>query len=130
MKNMKKITAFLAIVTLIITQSTSVWADQPKVQNGTHALDGLLIGGAVGGGVGVLTGLAFVKDFCPGSDCSGDNRDTADYFKGALIFGGLFGAIGGLAGLGIGALVPKYHRVEITPVVSRQTNGVNVGIKF
>jgi hypothetical protein len=91
-----------------------------KVKSGNKAISGLIIGGAAGGIAGqVATMSGLCEDQCS-----------------SMIQTSFIGAVGGgLVGLGIGALIPAYQNVEITPTISPNRKGgvdagVNVGFKF
>jgi hypothetical protein len=95
--------------------------------DGTNALKGLGVGAAV---VGIPMGLLVGAFAGAGgtADCNGhcDGSFGLGFLAGAAMGGG----IGGLIGLGIGALIPKHNRVQITPIIEPTSNGVNAGAKM
>lgn len=109
---------------------------ESSIRDGSYALQGLGIGAGIGFALGGLFGQAFVRGFCiDGGGPEGCDRDAGDILGGIFFFGGITGAATGLLGLGIGALTPRYNKVQITPIVSPTAQGevdagVNVGVKF
>lgn len=79
---------------------------------GSHVLKGALYGGITGTALGLIPAVAFWSDDC---STSGDYGDCKGLKQAGSIFlvGGI--ASGVLIGAGIGALVPKYHKVQIMP---------------
>lgn len=121
-------------------QNISTIDGQSTVRNGSQVLKGLGYGAAIGGGLGIGLGLLFANAFDGhGPDCGpGSPYDCdvtpSEYLGISIASGAIFAGIGSVLGLGIGALIPKYNKVQITPIVSPTTSGVdagvNVGVKF
>ncbi len=101
---------------------------QSTVKNGSNALLGMTVGAAILG-VGTF-GLA------QEGKCKNDNHSSDACLDEVGMIGvtAVGAGLGALFGLGIGALIPKYDKVQITPIVSPSTSGVdagvNVGVKF
>ncbi|MCC7460296.1 MAG: hypothetical protein IT286_03240 [Proteobacteria bacterium] len=120
----------------LMSQDIQYVNGESTVRNGSYALQGLGVGAGVGFILGGLLGQAFVRGFCiDGGGPEGCDRDAGDILGGIFFFGGITGAATGLLGLGIGALMPKHDKVQITPIVSPTAQGgvdagVNVGFKF
>lgn len=85
---------------------------------GYGALGGLVIGGAIAGG--------FATQSCGGS---GDPGDCRAFNKAGMIIAptGL-AIVGGLLGLGVGAVLPKKKKIIIIPSVSIEENQKHVGV--
>ncbi len=107
-----------------------------KNPDGTNALKGMVIGGASVGTLFFVLGMASADSYSDTVQSSngGDGASAGEIIGVGLLAGAIGAVIGGTAGLGIGALIPKHDRVQITPVVSPTTSGVdagvNVGFKF
>jgi hypothetical protein len=107
-----------------------------KNANGTNALKGMVIGGASIGTLFFVLGMASADSYSDTVQSSngGDGASAGEIIGVGLLAGAIGAVIGGTAGLGIGALIPKHDRVQITPIVNPTTSGldagVNVGVKF
>jgi hypothetical protein len=90
----------MLVVTLILALASPAAGQNDSLPSGTHARQGLLIGGVAGGAAGaVLLGL-LAQGLCE-YECDGA-------FVGGMIYGGAGGAVlGGLTGLVIGAAIPR-----------------------
>ncbi len=102
------------------------------VRNGSYALQGLGYGFLIGFGGGGALGVAALND-CFGWDTC--DKNVGNYFVASLVFGVIFGVPASLVGLGIGALIPKHDKIQITPIMSPTAQGgvdagLNVGVKF
>lgn len=100
-------------------------------RNGSYAKRGLAIGAGMGFALGVFEGVTILGGLsqfgCEGHpEC--ESPSALQYSVAALIGGTVWGCIGSLFGLGIGALLPKYNKVQITPVISPTTSGVDTGV--
>jgi hypothetical protein len=94
---------------------------------GTYIFEGMAIG-AISGGVPLALYSSLPCEGCEGHESAS--------FKVETVYGFILGAlIGGLFGSGIGALIPKHDKIQITPMVSPTAQGgldagLNVGVKF
>ena len=132
----KKIGTVILIIGFLCSSSQTQAQEQFEIQNyksvksfkydgfndrekmGSYAVEGLFIGLASGFVLGGLWGMA-----------------AFDHSEGFWV-GAPFGAgVCGLVGLGIGAIMPRYNNIQITPIfnptkTSGTDMGVNVGVKF
>jgi len=109
--------------TAVIVVASMVAARPARAQGHDRLLNGALIGGVVGAGIGVAFTHA-VRD---------SDLEFSQYARGALIFG----AIGAGAGMGIDALLDRSsrpvltpRRLLITPAVWRHRAGIAVDWRF
>lgn len=92
-------------------------------KTGSYALEGLGIGAISLGGLGLIASLLVANNQCGGSDkCEGNA--TIPYFT-ALGIG-----LGGLFGFVIGLSTSKQDKIEITPIVTPTTSGVDTGLNL
>ncbi len=88
-----------------------------KKSVGSHAVEGFFIGATAGFVLGGLWGMSVFES------------NTA-----FLPIGAMGAGVCGLVGLGIGALMPRYNNIQITPTINPTSAGVdaglNVGFKF
>lgn len=106
------------------------------IQNGTQMLKFLAIGAGagivVGAGIGLFFG--FVQNINRAGCNTEEDCKQANFPRYMGISSGIVGGAGALVGAGVGAFIPKYDRVQITPIINPITSGVdagvNVGIKF
>ncbi len=94
---------------------------------GSQVLKGALYGGITGTALGLIPAVAFWSDDC---SSSGDYGDCKGLKQAGSIFliGGI--ASGILVGAGIGALVPKYHKVQIVPTFQPSQGSTRVGLQL
>lgn len=88
----------------------------------THALNGLAYGALIGG-----ISMAVVFNAVPCLFCDEEGDYQLDFFGNVstgLILGGI---LGGITGLGIGALIPQKQKIQITPVISSTSQGISTG---
>ncbi len=106
-----------------------------KVRNGSQALNLAIVGAGIVGPPVLLFAL-WAKEFgdgmCEGQPSCLDNRSIV--VQNPWLTGIVAASGGALIGAGIGALIPKYNKILITPIVSPTARGVdagvNVGVKF
>ncbi len=123
-----------SIKPMIIQEIQSI-DGQSSIRNGSYALRGMGIGALIGGGSFFVLGMAAAKSFSDESKSEGSDGASAGQIIRVGVLAGIIGvASGGTVGLIVGALVPKYNKVQITPIISPTTSGmdtgVDVGFKF
>ena len=120
-ETMKNIIVLIVVCTMLLTPNLS--------RADTHAVKGLWLGAAIGGGTGALFGLLVAKSWDDNDICGGSPNCNSDpnYGKAAAYLGLVGAGAGALIGLGIGALIPKDNKIQLTPVVYPDSNGVNAG---
>lgn len=100
-----------------------------NARDGSYALRGMVVGAASVGFVGGLMGIAlsgFGAIGCESDSCI--EASSGNPALGFLVVGAAGAAVGGLFGLGIGALIPKHKRIQITPIVEpTKTGSINAG---
>lgn len=96
---------------------------------GRQVLKGALYGAATGATLGLIPAVAIWTNDCQNSGDVGDCK-VLKGFGGIFLGGGI--AAGTLIGAGIGALVPKYHKVQIMPSFqpTQAKESARVGLQF
>jgi hypothetical protein len=114
---LKKTIITILMILGITTSPTLTYA-------GNYAIRGLWIGAASGGALGAF-GV-----YASGLNCD-ENSTTGDCDAGPVLSGLVGGGlIGGVIGLGIGALFPKEPKVSIVPVISGTPEEFSAGFNL
>lgn len=121
----KQITKIIiAMITIIACSTTNSQARE------NYAVRGAWIGAVSGGVAG--GSLVFVLGGLMSEGCSngGDYPCGMETVGNTLTGVGIGAAVGGLIGLGMGALIPKNEKLSVTPIIHTTPDSVGGGVNL